>query len=159
MPCHLRKKPLNLNRSRWRRTLNVVRAFTSTRSPRTPSTAHTLATRRLSLQFTPISPVFTAHGLSLVEDDETIEEEKAVLKWSASKATMRRRAMDTRPRARWDDSRLAPLTTVMVEKPQETNVSPETQQSFGASYEMWIPRYPTSLQCCSASAYAFSAAR
>jgi ATP-binding cassette subfamily B (MDR/TAP) protein 1 len=95
--------------------------------PRTPSTAYTLATRRLSLQFTPISPAFTAHSLSLVEDDETIEEEKAALKRSASKAMMRRRAIETRPRARWDDGRLARLTTVKVEKPQETNSSPGAQ--------------------------------
>ena len=109
--------------------------------PQTPRTAHTVASRRLSLQFTPTSPTFTARSVSLVEDDDTIEAEKAVLKRSASEATMRRRAMEARPRARWDEKKLGTLTNVKVELKTETEPS-ANEQSFWSLVRDVYPTVP-----------------
>ena len=112
--------------------------------PQTPRTAHTVASRRLSLQFTPTSPTFTARSISLVEDDDTIEAEKLVLKRSASSATMKRRAMEARPRARWDEKKLGILTDVKVQGSElKTETEPSAnQQSFWSLVRDVYPTVP-----------------
>lgn len=87
-----------------------------------PSPAHTVAMRRLSLQFTPTSPAFSFHTtesstrlLIPTYDDEVFDLEKEALKRNATFASTRRNKI--KPRARWDHATVAPLpTTIKIEK-------------------------------------------
>ena len=92
-------------------------------SPTTPVTcpppAHTIVSRRFSLQFTPTSPTFSTWSASstldmkeLVEDQDTFDKEKQVVEMNGSRAAGSR---EKRIRKRWDDVKMQPLTGVKVD--------------------------------------------
>lgn len=97
--------------------------------PEQPPAARTSIPRRLSLQFTPTSPVFSNNlysASSTVFDDFVFDDEKRALKLSANAASQRRLGSDEaaskRVRARWDDAKMAPLKEVKVSQPEEFGV-------------------------------------
>ncbi|KAF8626632.1 hypothetical protein AX15_004779 [Amanita polypyramis BW_CC] len=92
--------------------------------PTIPSAAKTAASRRLSLQFTPTSPVYTIgpslpwegqvninSSTQLIFDDDDFEEEKDAIKKNGNRSNEKRQA---RPRARWDDTKVVALASVEV---------------------------------------------
>ncbi|KAI0062541.1 P-loop containing nucleoside triphosphate hydrolase protein [Artomyces pyxidatus] len=112
-----------------------------------PVPAHTTVTRRLSLQFSPTSPVYTlgTSTSSTVFDDGYYEDEKATLQRTATAASRRRfysgEATPKRVRARWDNISLAPLKEVKVAKAEpEEEKQDEEQQPF---WELIREVYPT----------------
>ena len=99
--------------------------------PAVPSAVKTAASRRLSLQFSPTSPVFavgtsipweaqeTIHSSTrLIHEDQEFENEKDVMERSGNSSTDKRQV---RPRARWDDTKIVALGSVKVDsKPAES---------------------------------------
>jgi ATP-binding cassette subfamily B (MDR/TAP) protein 1 len=86
-----------------------------------PQSAHTVASRRFSLQFTPTSPTFSNFSASRTtlclgkerdEDEEAFEKEKEVVTMSGSRAAGSR---EKRVRKRWDDAKISALTSVKVD--------------------------------------------
>ncbi|TFY75306.1 hypothetical protein EWM64_g8705, partial [Hericium alpestre] len=101
-----------------------------------PPVAHTTLSRRLSLQFTPTSPVFSmtnTYSGSTVFDDSEFDEEKKNLERSATMASRRRfyggdDITPKRTRARWDTVNLQPLKEVKVAQMQmESDVADEAK--------------------------------
>ena len=108
----------------------------SLRLPSVPSAVRTAASRRLSLQFSPTSPVFSVgtsipwegqenirSSTKLMFDDEEFEGEKDAIKRSGNLAVDKRQA---RPRTRWDDTTIVVLDSVKVES---NSVEPEKPTS------------------------------
>jgi ATP-binding cassette subfamily B (MDR/TAP) protein 1 len=119
----------------------------SIHSPSIPSLAHTAATRRYSLQFTPTSPVFEFHAsrtstMHLVEDDLDFDDDKAQMQRRGAQASSKRKR-NARPRARWDDVRLPPLTTVKVEKSQILDYDTADTQKQLSLWSLIRDVYPT----------------
>jgi ATP-binding cassette subfamily B (MDR/TAP) protein 1 len=112
--------------------------------PQTPRTAYTFTPRRLSLQFSPTSPTFPTRSISSTDTDDITLEERAVIKRTASEATMKRRAMEHRPRARWDEKRLTMLTNVKLQIPDpDTKPDPDANgQSFWSLIRDVYPTVP-----------------
>ncbi|KAF9462182.1 P-loop containing nucleoside triphosphate hydrolase protein [Collybia nuda] len=120
-----------------------------------PTAAHTLVSRRFSLQFTPTSPTFSsydynARSMSMLmtedEEDSQFEQEKSAIQRSGASATTRR-ALAKAPRARWDDAKIAPLTTIKVDSkypaPAEAKgEATETRPQFWALIREIYPTIP-----------------
>jgi len=113
-----------------------------------PSPTHTVTSRRLSLQFTPASPNVSTKALSLasstqifVTDDNEFDAEKSVLTRSAAEASLRRPPSNRTLRQRWDEPRLAPMTTIKVEK-SETDESTQTDKQL-SFWQLMGEIYPT----------------
>ncbi|THH19333.1 hypothetical protein EW146_g1804 [Bondarzewia mesenterica] len=103
-----------------------------------PAPAHTTMTRRLSLQFTPTSPIFSSNAFSTSStlfDEVAFDEEKANLELSAAAASQRRFYGDTIPRrtrARWDDIDMIPLKEVKISQPEaEVPHARDTEEQIG----------------------------
>ena len=126
----------------------------SLRLPVIPSAAKTAASRRLSLQFSPTSPVFSVgtsipwegqenirSSTKLMFDDEEFEDEKDAIKKSGNSAIDKRQA---RPRARWDDTTIVVLDSVKVDsKPIEPEKSTsEERPQFWSLIRSVFPTIP-----------------
>jgi ATP-binding cassette subfamily B (MDR/TAP) protein 1 len=109
-----------------------------------PSLAHTAATRRYSLQFTPTSSVFDirASTVHLAENDYEFDDEKAQMQRRGTDASSARKRM-VQPRARWDDTRLPPLTTIKVEKSQTFDAATSDSQGQQSFWSLIRDIYPT----------------
>jgi ATP-binding cassette subfamily B (MDR/TAP) protein 1 len=118
-----------------------------------PSPAHTVAKRRLSLQFTPTSPTFSIHqpsanssAMILVEDDEDFESEKRSLMSSGTLAADKRSMTSVKTRARWDGEKLEALNSVKVEsrekEREKTDEEYSSQQGFWALLRDVYPTVP-----------------
>ncbi|KAJ7594062.1 P-loop containing nucleoside triphosphate hydrolase protein [Mycena floridula] len=95
------------------------------------STAPTTQSRPYSLQFTPTSPVFPMHEISLA-NRSPYDPEKAAFNRNAPRATPRR----TTTRNRWDP---AALTEIKVEKDSEKTLTSQELSFWGLIREI----YPT----------------
>lgn len=108
VPYHAFSGDMKLDLARWSSLIHIDFL------PSPSTEAHTLSSRRLSLQSMPTSPEFTRR--SLVSDNFDFEIEKGVLKNSSSTATLRRN--NTVVRTRWaKTSKMdlnASLTSVQV---------------------------------------------
>lgn len=96
-----------------------------------PSPAHTMSSRRLSLQFTPSSPIFPHGRQSMIVDDEDFNNEKMMVQRNAENAAGRRSGSEKIPRKRWDDEKSASMTTILVEKPGDEPVTPTSPGEDG----------------------------
>lgn len=121
-----------------------------------PAVAHTVASRRFSLQFTPTSPTFSFHNRSATSfnntsatsmqadegEDTEFEQEKAAMKRSGTSANTRRAGVKA-PRARWDD---ATLTVKVDPKAPSTEATeeetPEARPQFWALVRAVYPTIP-----------------
>jgi ATP-binding cassette subfamily B (MDR/TAP) protein 1 len=118
-----------------------------------PTAAHTIASRRFSLQFTPSSPTFSFHNsasmtsssmLMDAEDDAAFEQEKSAMERSATSANTRRRAAGPKaPRTRWDDAKLAPLTTIKVDSKKSSSDVEEVTEARPQFWALVRSIYPT----------------
>ncbi|TFK71455.1 P-loop containing nucleoside triphosphate hydrolase protein [Pluteus cervinus] len=103
-----------------------------------PQAAHTIASKRYSLQFTPTSPVFAFNQLNsthfaAAEVDAEFEGEKTAMQRTGALAADSRRRV-TKPRTRWDDMKVVPLTEVKVETASsvhEVDAATEERQTKG----------------------------
>jgi ATP-binding cassette, subfamily B (MDR/TAP), member 1 len=121
-----------------------------------PESAHTIASRRLSLQFTPTSPTFRSvnwggskstlgaskstlgSGNTFDEEEEKFEEEKWAVERSGSHAVGVR---GRRVRRRWDDDeKISPLTSVQVDKTPSDQANLEQRPSL---WPILREAYPT----------------
>jgi hypothetical protein len=102
-----------------------------------PQSAHTVASRKFNLEFTPTSPTFSSWSASRTtlglgkerdeEEEDVFEKEKEVVAMSGSHGAGLR---EKRVRKRWDDAKISPLTTVKVDS--KNNVpSPEHDGFLG----------------------------
>lgn len=116
-----------------------------------PSPTHTVASRRLSLQFIPASPSVSTNVISLapstqvfVTDDNEFDAEKSVLTRSAAEAFLRRPPSNRSLRQRWDEPRLAPMTTIKVENSETGDSEPSAQPDKRLSFwQLMREIYPT----------------
>ncbi|KAI0265438.1 P-loop containing nucleoside triphosphate hydrolase protein [Gloeopeniophorella convolvens] len=114
-----------------------------------PSPARTVTSRRLSLQFSPTSPVLSlglSNSSTLFDDDVDVEDEKLALKRMVTAASRRRfyDGANKRERKRWDTIKLQPLggkqnETVAVEEPPAED---EPQASVFAVIREAYPTIP-----------------
>jgi ATP-binding cassette subfamily B (MDR/TAP) protein 1 len=123
---------LNRNTAMKGRRPSSVQVLPSPTTPGVtlPLSAHTVASRQFSLQFTPTSPTFsnwsasrTTLGLGKERDEEEDAFEKAV-EMSGSRAGGSR---EKRVRKRWDDAKISPLATVKVDSKNKVP-SPEHEE-------------------------------
>lgn len=115
-----------------------------------PSAAYTVASRRLSLQFTPTSPGFpfnqTASMATLImEDDDEFDAEKKAMQKSGTQATSSRRARQQKradaPRARWDDAKVPHMSIKVA--PSPTPEQPAEEERPQAFWDLVREIYPT----------------
>ncbi|KAI0043061.1 P-loop containing nucleoside triphosphate hydrolase protein [Auriscalpium vulgare] len=116
-----------------------------------PSPARTTISRRLSLQFSPTSPVYS-HGTGIstsstvCDEDGFFVDEKKNLARTATAASRKRFYQATSPtkreRARWDTISLAPLTEVKTVKEDVVDKEFEQQQSFWTLIRDIYPTVP-----------------
>ena len=110
-----------------------------------PSPAHTTSPRHLSLQFSPVSPVYSlglSNSSTIVGDSDSEDEKEEAL---TRMVTSRRRvnsASSKRERKRWDTIKLEPfgeqtVKTVTVEKP------PQVDERQGSLFSVLRAAYPT----------------
>ena len=114
-----------------------------------PPSAHTVASRRFSLQFTPTSPTFSSWSVSKTsfwDDDEEEEEEgvfeleKDAVKRSGSHAVGSR---EKRVRKRWDDAKVPPLTSVSrAQSPEGGDKEEYTRPRFLSTVREIFPTIP-----------------
>ncbi|KAI0316650.1 P-loop containing nucleoside triphosphate hydrolase protein [Amylostereum chailletii] len=126
-------------------------------SPRRPSTvavdipsptpAHTTSSHRLSLQFSPTSPVYSNHTYSTTSStlfDDFGFDEKRALKFQGMSASRRRASAEPakrRTRAKWDTIGLQPLKEVAIpEEKEDEEPATEPQESF---WQLMREVYPT----------------
>ena len=139
-------------RKRRKRPVTASTAVPSFALPVIPSAVKTAACRRLSLQFSPTSPVFSVgtsipweenvhSSIKLMFDDEEFEDEKDAIKRSGNSSVEKRQA---RPRARWDDTKFVALDSVKVEsKPIEPETpSGEERPQFWSLMRSVFPTIP-----------------
>ena len=103
--------------------------------PAVPSAVKTAASRRLSLQFTPTSPVFAVgtsipwesihSSTKLIHEDQEFENEKDVIERSGNSSTDKRQV---HPRARWDDTKVVALGSVKVDSKPVDSEEPAIEQ-------------------------------
>ena len=110
-----------------------------------PSPAHTTVSRRLSLQFSPTSPVYSlglSNSSTIIGDDDSEDEKDALTRM----VTSRRRFYDDssfkRERKRWDTIKVEPLDggsvkAVTVEEP------PQIDTPQGSIFSVIRAAYPT----------------
>jgi len=111
------RRPSSVQVMPWNRTGTTT---TTTTTVMLPQAAHTVASRRFSLQFTPTSPTFSMSwsaskmDLGMEEhEEEEFEKEKREVEKNGSRAIGSRRAAGVRKR--WDDVKISPLTSVKVD--------------------------------------------
>jgi ATP-binding cassette subfamily B (MDR/TAP) protein 1 len=112
-----------------------------------PSPAVTTVSRRLSLQFSPTSPMYTlGYSGSTLHDDSDSEDEKKALTRGATAVSRRRldSVSSKRERKRWDNLKLLPgkntsVNTVAVETPPTSDVP---QESFISLIREVYPTIP-----------------
>ncbi|KAF8625845.1 hypothetical protein AX17_006741 [Amanita inopinata Kibby_2008] len=156
---------------RGRRRPNSI-SIPSFALPTIPSSARTVISRRLSLQFTPSSPVFAIgaavpwenqddpnSSTKLIYDDDDFEGEKDTVKKSANSATEKRQG--GRVRARWDNTAIVPLESVRIDpKVKDLQSSVDVAEERPQFWTLVRSIYPTipnkpmfflGLACCLAS--------
>jgi ATP-binding cassette subfamily B (MDR/TAP) protein 1 len=116
--------------------------------PMVPSPTHAVTPRRHSLQFTPTSPnsafSLVSSTRSLIDDDDEFDVEKSVMTRSAAEASLRRPSSNLTLRTRWDESRLAPMTTIKVEKPEAVDSESSAQSDKELTFwQLMREIYPT----------------
>lgn len=127
---------------RSRRPSSVV----ITAAPRPPSTAHTVQSRRYSLQFTPTSPVFSFHAspsMATIDGqfDDAFDKEKVALERSATKANSRRRRQQSR--THWDDAALSASVKVDKIEADSTPPAPTNASQTLPFWKLMGEIYPT----------------
>ena len=108
-----------------------------------PSPAHTTVSRHLSLQLSPISPVYSL-GLSasstIVGDDDSEDEKEALTRMVTSRRRFYDGSSDKRERKRWDTIKVEPhesVKTITVEQP------PQVDTPQGSIFSVIRAAYPT----------------
>jgi ATP-binding cassette, subfamily B (MDR/TAP), member 1 len=111
-----------------------------------PSPAHTIVSRRLSLQFSPTSPVDSVWSTTLLGHSEN-EEEKKLLTRTVSRRRLHDGSSVKRERKRWDTFKLEPVEgqtvkTVAVEQPPASDAPQESLLSVIREAYPTIPYKP-----------------
>ena len=107
-----------------------------------PSPAHTTVSRRLSLQFSPTSPVYSlgSNSSTIVGDDDSEDEKDALTRMITSRRRFYDGSSGKRERKRWDTIKLEPYEsakTVTVEQPPQVDTPP------GSIFSVIRAAYPT----------------
>jgi ATP-binding cassette subfamily B (MDR/TAP) protein 1 len=138
-------------RTRRPSSIQVLPYSPDTSTVQLPHSAHTVTSRRYSLQFTPTSPTYSNWSMSRTslglldrdEEEENFEREKGAVERSGSHAIGSR---GKRVRKRWDDVKIPPLTTVKVDSRHKTPTPEDQPEDDFQSASFWrIVReiYPT----------------
>jgi ATP-binding cassette, subfamily B (MDR/TAP), member 1 len=108
-----------------------------------PSPAHTTVSRRLSLQLSPISPVYSlglSNSSTIVGDDDSEDEKDALTRMVTSRRRFYDGSWDKRERKRWDTIKVEPhesVKTITVEQP------PQVDTPQGSIFSVIRAAYPT----------------
>jgi len=108
-----------------------------------PSPAHTTVSRRLSLQLSPTSPVYSlglSNSSTIVGDDDSEDEKEALTRMVTSRRRFYDGSSDKRERKRWDTIKVEPhesVKTVTVEQP------PQVDTPQGSIFSVIRAAYPT----------------
>ena len=108
-----------------------------------PSPAHTTVSRRLSLQLSPTSPVYSlglSNSSTIIGDDDSEDEKDALTRMVTSRRRFYDGSSDKRMRKRWDTIKVEPyenVKTVTVEQP------PQVDTPQGSIFSVIRAAYPT----------------
>jgi ATP-binding cassette, subfamily B (MDR/TAP), member 1 len=108
-----------------------------------PSPAHTTVSRRLSLQLSPISPVYSlgmSNSSTIVGDDDSEDEKEALKRMVTSRRRFYDNSSGKPERKRWDTIKVEPyesVKTVTVEQP------PQVDTPQGSIFSVIRAAYPT----------------
>ena len=117
-----------------------------------PSPVHTTVSRRLSLQFSPISPVYSigmSNSSTLLGDSDSEDEKEGLIRMltSPSRQRLHDSGKGKRERKRWDTFKLEPIkgqtvTAITVEQPSEVDAPQESFLSLVRAVYPTIPYKP-----------------
>ena len=107
-----------------------------------PSPAHTTVSRRLSLQLSPISPVYSlrSNSSTVVGDDGSEDEKEALTRLVTSRRRVYNKSSGKRERKRWDTIKVEPhegFKSITVEQP------PQVDTPQGSIFSVIRASYPT----------------